>query len=158
MLRAQLVRYERLRFVLPAHQAVHVCADRWLIRRGRVDGGPDRAPDTSGKVPHYKHDAKKMTMSARGINVRKLNVMLTKACKEQQPFVAVTLHSSAYTLKAKRLLRSCTRVGICCKATQAPESFGPEAPEGSEEFRFQLIAMKPAFILSSLELHGTPSP
>eukprot|EP00908_Phaeocystis_cordata_P023798 Transcript_6252.p1 GENE.Transcript_6252~~Transcript_6252.p1 ORF type:complete len:529 (-),score=104.61 Transcript_6252:194-1780(-) len=118
--------------------------------------GPIAPPDTSGKVPHYKHDPKKMTMSARGINVRKLNVMLTKACKEQQPFVAVTLHSPAYTLKAKRLLRSCTRVGICCKATQAPESFGPEAPEGSEEFRFQLIAMKPAFILSQMELSRLP--
>ena len=47
-------------------------------------------------------------------------------------------------------------MGICCKATQAPESFGPEAPEGSEEFRFQLIAMKPAFILSQMELSRLP--
>ena len=31
------------------------------------------------------------------------------------------------TDKAKRLLRSCVRVGICCKATQAPNSFGLEA-------------------------------
>ena len=82
--------------------------------------------------------------------------MLTPACKQTQPFAAVTLHSPAYTNKAKRLLRSCLRVGICCKATQAPNSFGPEALEGSEEFRFQLIAMKPAFILSQMELSRLP--
>ena len=120
--------------------------------------GPVAPPLTTFRqqVPHYTHDPKKLTMGARGIEVRRLNVMLTPACKQIQPFAAVTLHSPAYTGKAKRLLRSCLRVGICCKATQAPNSFGPDALEGSEEFRFQLIAMKPAFILSQMELSRLP--
>ena len=120
--------------------------------------GPVAPPLTTYRqlVPHYSHDPKKLTMGARGIEVRTLNVMLTAACKKTQPFAVVTLHSPAYTNKAKRLLRSCLRVGICCKATQAPNSFGPDALEGSEEFRFQLIAMKPAFILSQMELTRLP--
>ena len=131
--------------------APHSDTDEWIA-------GPvaPRVTTFRQQVPHYSHDPKKLTMGARGIEVRRLNVMLTPACKQVQPFAAVTLHSPAYTGKAKRLLRSCVRVGICCKATQAPNSFGPDALEGSEEFRFQLIAMKPAFILSQMELSRLP--
>ena len=41
---------------------------------------------------------------------------------------------------------------MCCKATLLPpDAYGPKAPEGSEEFRFRTIALKPAFILSQLK-------
>ena len=43
-------------------------------------------------------------------------------------------------------------MGICCKATELPATaFGPEAPEGSEGFRFETIASKPSFILDQLD-------
>ena len=59
--------------------------------------------------------------------------------------------------QAERLLRSCARVGVCCKATLLPpDAFGPDAPEGSESFRFQMIASKPSFMLSELKSTGLP--
>ena len=46
---------------------------------------------------------------------------------------------------------------MCCKATLLPpNAFGPDAPEGSEEFRFRTIALKPAFILSQLKATQLP--
>ena len=55
--------------------------------------------------------------------------------------------------QAERLLRSCARVGVCCKATLLPpNAFGPDAPEGSEKFRFETISMKPSFILSQVRV------
>ena len=48
-------------------------------------------------------------------------------------------------------------MGICCKATLLPpNAFGEANPEGSEEFRFATIAMKPSFILSQLESTELP--
>ena len=58
---------------------------------------------------------------------------------------------------AERLLRSCARVGVCCKARLLPpDAFGPSAPEGSEEFRFEVIASKPSFILDELQTNRLP--
>ena len=46
---------------------------------------------------------------------------------------------------------------MCCKATLLPpDAYGPKAPEGSEEFRFRTIAIKPAFILSQLKATRLP--
>ena len=36
------------------------------------------------------------------------------------------------------------------------DTFGPDAPEGSEAFRFEAIATKPAFILSQLDATNLP--
>ena len=115
--------------------------------------------DTNESVPHYKHDACKLTLEVRGIDVPSLDVLITSACKkpyEKTPFVGITFFSPKYKAKAERLLRSCTRHDICCKATQAPDSFGPDAPEGSEKFRFQFIASKPAFILGQMKATRLP--
>ena len=69
----------------------------------------------------------------------------------------MTLFSPSYEVKARRLLESCKRVGLCCKATRLPaDVFGPDAPEGSEAFRFKTIAMKPSFILSQLKATQLP--
>ena len=43
------------------------------------------------------------------------------------------------------------------QATLLPsDAFGPDAPEGSEVFRFETIASKPSFILSELEATQHP--
>ena len=83
---------------------------------------------------------------------------MSRYCKSvSNKFAAISMYSPRYEAKASRLVRSCERVGICCKATQLPpNAFGPNAPEGSEEFRFQTIAMKPSFILSQLEATALP--
>ena len=109
-------------------------------------------------VPRYEHDADKLKMENRGLALKKLSVTMSPACQQGGiKFVGISLHSPKYSAKADRLLRSCARVGICCKASLLPSNaFGQDAPEGSEAFRFQLISMKPAFILSSLELFGKP--
>ena len=67
------------------------------------------------------------------------------------------MFSPKYEPKARRLLASCERVGVCCKATLLPpDAFGPDALEGSTEFRFRTIALKPAFILSQLKQTQLP--
>ena len=104
------------------------------------------------QVPHYWHDNMKHQLEF----TRKMaggSILMSKACKlKTNSFVGVSLFSPNYEKKARRLLASCERVGVCCKATLLPaDAFGPDAPEGSEEFRFRTIAIKPAFILSQLK-------
>jgi len=112
---------------------------------------------TKEDVPHYEHDACKVTLEKRGIDVKSLDVQMTDTCKKaHHSFAGITFFSPNYKDKAERLLRSCARHDICCKATQAPTSFGPDAPEGSEEYRFQFIASKPAFILGQMKATKLP--
>ena len=84
--------------------------------------------------------------------------MLFRSCKSSHNhFVGITLFSPKYLDKAKLLMKSCERVGICCKGTVLPsDAFGSNAPEGSEAFRFEAISMKPSFILSQLEDTAKP--
>jgi len=77
--------------------------------------------------------------------------------EQGQRILGVTMYSPKYKDKARRLINSCERVGVCCKATVLPPNvFGPDAPEGSENFRFRAIAIKPAFILSQLRTTQLP--
>jgi hypothetical protein len=122
--------------------------------------GPSLAPPPKGKketFPHYEHDPSKLTLEKRGIDPSELKVMMSPACKKHSnAFVGITFYSPAYKAKAERLLKSCGRHDICCKATEAPDAFGPNAPEGSEAFRFQFIAIKPSFILGQMEATRKP--
>ena len=109
------------------------------------------------RIPHYKHDnmSKQLEFTR---NVAKGSIMLTSFCKEKiNGFVGVSMYSPKFEPKARRLLSSCQRVGVCCKAPLLPaDVYGPDAPEGSEEFRFRTIALKPAFILSQLKMTRLP--
>jgi len=121
--------------------------------------GPEARPYMIGeRHPRYQHDSSKLTPEKRGMNLFESDVLLSRLChSESNKFVGITLYSPRYEAKASRLVRSCERVGICCKATQLPShAFGPDAPEGSEEFRFQTISMKPSFILSQLVATALP--
>ena len=108
--------------------------------------------------PRYQHDPERFSLHARNINLRKTDVLMSDMCKSSDnQFVGISLYSSHYKGKAERLLRSCARVGVCCKATLLPsDAFGPHAPEGSEAFRFETIASKPSFMLSELKATGLP--
>ena len=108
--------------------------------------------------PIYKHDSSKLTLESRGIHLVRSNVLMSQFCRsEANHFVGISLYSPKFEASAMRLVRSCERVGVCCKAMRLPGSvFGPTAPEGSEEFRFRVIAMKPAFILSQLQATALP--
>ena len=110
------------------------------------------------KQPRYKHAKERFSLRARGLDLSGSDVLMSGICKSSDnKFVGISLYSPAYKAKAERLVRSCARVGVCCKATLLPsDAFGPGAPEGSEEFRFQTIAMKPSFILSQLEATALP--
>tara|TARA_B100000795_G_scaffold175223_1_gene132325 strand:+ start:63 stop:611 length:549 start_codon:yes stop_codon:yes gene_type:complete len=66
--------------------------------------------------PRYDHDAEKISLRARGINLRKSDVLMSQVCREGgNHFVGITMYSPNYRDKAERLLRSCSRVGVCCK-------------------------------------------
>ena len=110
------------------------------------------------RQPRYEHDPKKLTPEARGIDLYKYDVLMSRFCRSaKNSVVGITLYSPHYKEKASRLLRSCERVGMCCKATQLPaDAFGQDALEGTEAFRFQMIAMKPSFILSQIDATDLP--
>ena len=109
-----------------------------------------------GEVPHYDHDKDKLTLESRHIDIHELDVMMSPACKHTQPFIAVTWYSPKMTGKAKRLLKSCARNDVCCKATEAPGNLRGGLREGSEEYRLEMIRMKPAFMLSQMDAIQLP--
>jgi len=110
------------------------------------------------RQPRYEHDPKKLTPEARGIDLYKYDVLMSRFCRAaNSKVVGITMFSPHYKEKASRLLRSCELVGMCCKATQLPaDAFGKHAMEGTEAFRFQIIAMKPSFILSQIDSTDLP--
>jgi hypothetical protein len=121
--------------------------------------GPEAKPFMAHeRIPGYEHDHTKVTPEGRGIRLQDMGLLMSNLChSESNAFVGVTLFSPRYEEKASRLIRSCERVGICCQATMLPSNaFGPDAPEGSEAFRFETISMKPSFILSKLESTKLP--
>ena len=84
--------------------------------------------------------------------------MSTYCHSDQIAFVGVSFFSPNYETKAKRLLKSCNKLGVCCKATALAADFlGPSALEGSDAFRYQMIAMKPAFLYHEVRGCG-PNP
>ena len=108
--------------------------------------------------PRYKHDPTKISLRARGVDLSRSDVMMSGICRSgDNQFVGISMFSPKFKDKAERLLRSCSRVGVCCKATLLPsDAFGPNVPEGSEEFRFEVIASKPSFILDEIEATHHP--
>jgi hypothetical protein len=121
--------------------------------------GPRALPwPKSSRLPHY---APKDTLG--GDPIRKAfaspqAIFMSEYCKSDEiEFVGVSLFSPAYEAKARRLLDSCNKLGVCCKATEVRSDYlGPSAPEGSDEFRFRTIAAKPMFLLDQLERTKEP--
>jgi hypothetical protein len=85
-------------------------------------------------------------------------ILMSAYCKSSQiEFVGVSLFSPVYEAKTRRLLTSCNKLGVCCKATEIrSDALGANAPEGSEEFRFRTIALKPVFLLDQLQKTKEP--
>ena len=121
--------------------------------------GPRALPWTDKDImPHYA--------SKEGSNVKDWvehfhqpkQILMSTYCKSNQiEFVGVSLFSPAYEVKALRMLESCNKLGVCCKATEMPGDFlGASAPEGSDEFRYRTIALKPVFLLDQLEKTKEP--
>ena len=110
------------------------------------------------KHPRYQHTPHRLSMRARGIDLTKTDVMMSAICQSMDnQFVGISLYSPHYKDKAERLLRSCARVGVCCKARLLPaDAFGPGSPEGSEGYRFEVIASKPSYILDELQTNRLP--
>ena len=113
---------------------------------------------TNERQPRYEHDPSKLTPEARGIDLYQYDVLMSRFCRSaKSKVVGIAMYSPHYKEKASRLLRSCERVGMCCKATQIPaDAFGKDAMEGTEDFRFKMIAMKPSFILSQIDATDLP--
>ena len=137
------------------HVSTLTSAPYYALWQSGVVGDVDRTGD---RQPRYKHDASKLTPEARGIDLHSSDVLMSRFCKSSHNhFVGITLFSPKYLEKAKLLMKSCERVGVCCKGTVLPpDAFGKDAPEGSEAFRFETISMKPSFILSQLEDTAKP--
>ena len=123
-----------------------------------VAGAEARPYHQHERRPRYKYDASELTMAGRGIHLADMDVLMSRFCRsEMNQFVGVSLYSPTFREKASRLVRSCERNGVCCKAMElASNVFGDSSPEGSDSYRFQTIAVKPAFILSQLEATELP--
>ncbi len=122
--------------------------------------GPVKPPLLEGNpepLPHYAHNNMNHQLAFTH-NFTRGDILMSRICQSKvNEFVGISMYSPKYRDKAKRLINSCERVGCCCKATVLPPNvFGPDAPEGSEEFRFRAIAIKPAFILSQLRTTQLP--
>ena len=121
--------------------------------------GPEaRALQPGERQPLYQHDPTRMTPELRGISMKNLDVTMSRICKSaDHRFLAFTMYSPRYKEKALRLVRSCDRAGVCCKAVLLPSTaFGPGVTEDSMQFRFETIAMKPAFISEQMRLTDLP--
>ena len=122
--------------------------------------GP-RALPFSGEavVPHYAEKGSMQHDTAAAIAFdNPKQILMSVWCKSSQiAFVGVSLFSPKYEDKARRLLSSCNKLGVCCKATEVGSDYlGPSAPEGTEEFRYKTIALKPAFLLDQLQKTKEP--
>ena len=118
--------------------------------------GPRARPWAEGaQIPHYA--AEKAVGGPSAFDEPEQILMSTWCKSEQTEFVGVSFFSPAYEVKARRLLDSCNTLGVCCKATMLSADFmGPSAPEGSAEFRYRMIALKPSFLLDQLEKTQQP--
>ena len=85
--------------------------------------------------PRYKHSAEKISLKSRGIDLTKSDVMMSSICQSSDHhFVGVAMYSPSYKTKAERLLRSCSRAGVCCKARLLPaDAFAGFAATGGGE-------------------------
>ena len=137
------------------HVSTLTPAPYYALWQSGVQAGVDNRGD---RQPRYVHTVSKLTPQARGIDLHTSDVLMSRFCKSSHNhFVGITLFSPKYLDKTKLLIKSCERVGICCKGTVLPsDAFGNNAPEGSEAFRFEAISMKPSFILSQLEDTAKP--
>ena len=122
-----------------------------------INGVEARTYHKHERRPHYKREAP-VTMAGRGIDLAQMDVLMSRFCSsEMNTFVGVSLFSPTYRDKATRLVKSCERNGICCKAMELPsDAFGAASPEKTDSYRFQAIALKPSFILSQLEATELP--
>jgi hypothetical protein len=121
--------------------------------------GPRALPFHKGqKLPHYVSKEAADTKSYTRPFEHPARVLMSTYCRSSQiAFVGVSLFSPKYEVKAQRLLKSCNKLGVCCKATEMrSDVFGPSAPEGSEAFRYKTIAIKPIFLLSQIEKTAEP--
>ena len=116
--------------------------------------GPRARPwQSNSQLPHYAaKDAVRDPKTQWAFDHPK-RILMSVWCKSSQiEFVGVSLFSPAYEQKARRLLGSCNMKGLCCKATMVGSNFmGPETPEGTDAFRYRMIALKPLFLLDQME-------
>ena len=121
--------------------------------------GPRALPwDKGATLPRYSaHGSAAVREMAKHFENPK-EILMSTYCESQQiAFAGVSFFSPNYRVKAERLLKSCNKMGVCCKATaMAADFLGPDAPEGSDAFRFQMIALKPGFLYHELEATKQP--
>ena len=121
--------------------------------------GPRALPFSGNALlPHYAAKGQTKDSIAQAAFDNPQQILMSVWCKSSQiAFVGVSLFSPKYEDKARRLLGSCNKLGVCCKATEVGSNYlGPEAPEGSEEFRYRTISLKPAFLLDQLQKTKEP--
>ena len=122
--------------------------------------GPRARPwPPNSELPHYAaKNAKLSDKQTQWAFDHPKRILMSVWCKSSQiEFVGVSLFSPAYEVKARRLLGSCNLNGVCCKATMVGSDFmGASTPEGSDEFRFRMIALKPLFLLDQMDKTQEP--
>jgi hypothetical protein len=93
------------------------------------------------------------TVSLRMKLPTNLKLPNSSECYTNATFMAVTLFSQKYSSKKDRMMASCLDVGVCClPALLASDAYGEEEAnaEGTGNFRYKTIAMKPLFIWQTI--------
>jgi hypothetical protein len=109
------------------------------------------------QVPRYEHTRQRMQLP------ESIRVPTAADCPEQDPsgstarFLAISLYSSNYAAQSARLLKSCNAFRLCCVAIFVPSTAfsastsSEETLEAKRQFYTRVIAMKPLFILATLQ-------
>ena len=139
---------------------VHTALLNWVPYSAVWRAGPRaKVWQSDEQLPHYiaRDTAAAAFAAQKKVFENPLRVMMSTYCRSKQiRFVGVSLFSPHYESKAARLVESCNRLGVCCKATEMrADALGADA-EGSDAFRYRMIALKPLFILDQLEKTKEP--
>ena len=90
-------------------------------------GSQARPWSRAERLPRYDHAADRLTFKTRGIDLRNSDMLMSRYCKSvSNKFAAISMYSPRYEAKAARLVRSCERVGVCCKAMLLPAEPQPQ--------------------------------
>jgi hypothetical protein len=104
-------------------------------------------------APQYEHSASLLSLP-EGVRVPRREDCGDLAA--EAPFWAASLYTSSYAHKAQRLHASCVAWAVCCTTSLMPDGAIEGLEEGQYRKRYRLIAMKPLFILRTLQASDTP--
>ena len=109
---------------------------------------------TKSPPPQYSHEAALLELPP-GLVIPRADECDATLLKDAT-FWAASLYTKSYAFKSDRLHESCDKWKVCCRTALMPDGVIEGETEGSKRLRHRLIALKPLFILRTLEASSLP--